>query len=76
MEFKGNKMRLVKLRDYKTKNDRMMYFATVADIATYENNDFVLDSEYCNPADLHVGQDYATTLIVDGKYSKIQLSVK
>lgn len=74
MNFKGGKVRLARLREYKTKTDRIMHFVTIADPVTCLGNDFVLDSEYNVAGDLVVGHDYDVTLVVDGKYSKVQLT--
>lgn len=68
-----NVCRLVSIRDYKTKNNNVMYFVKVADKVTYDNADFVLDSDFNNPDQLISGKDYQCELVVDGKYSKLQL---
>lgn len=72
--LEGNELvRLVGLKNIKTKTGNTMCFATVTGKESFLSGEFALDT-MASPAEaLEVHKDYNMVLDVDGKYSKIVL---
>jgi hypothetical protein len=72
MKFPEKTLRLLEVREIKTKNDSIMYIASMADKDTYENAEFVL-SRNQDTVSLVKGHDY--NVVLDwGRYSSIELT--
>ena len=72
--YSNSVVRLVSVRKVTSKNGNELYFAKVADLETYESNDYMLNRDECKPDRLVAGGDYMLDLIVDGRFSSILLT--
>lgn len=72
-KYENGLVRLVSVRKAVSQNGKDLYFAKVADIETYESNDYMINRNECNPDSLVAGYDYHLYLTVDGRFSSVYL---
>ena len=73
MRFPKKTLRLLSVRTH-TKGEKNYTFVKLADEATFENNDFMLNREETSPDSLVAQNRYDVELQVDGRYSTVTLT--
>lgn len=65
---KGESIRLVRKKMIKSKSGKDLCFVKVAHTSTFENVEFMLDMDNCDPFDLQEGKDYDLVVQLEDKY--------